>query len=44
MRISQSVRILTPMLGALMLAPAASAQAGQPCPSTLNPPPLSFET
>ena len=27
-----------------MLAPVASAQPGQPCPSTLNPAPLSFET
>jgi hypothetical protein len=44
MRIPRSIVILTPVLGALMLAPAASAQAGQPCPSTLNPPPLSFET
>jgi hypothetical protein len=32
------------VLGALMLAPAASAQSGQACPSTLNPPALSFET
>jgi hypothetical protein len=27
-----------------MLAPGASAQAGQPCPSNLKPPPLAFET
>jgi hypothetical protein len=26
------------------MAPTASAQAGQPCPATLNPPALSFET
>jgi hypothetical protein len=43
MRIPRSLLILTPVLGALMLAPAASAQAGQQCPSTLNPAPLSFE-
>jgi hypothetical protein len=36
--------IVAPILGLLLLAPAASAQAGRPCPSTLNPPPLSFET
>jgi hypothetical protein len=35
---------LAPILEALLLAPAASAGAGRPCPSTLNPPPLSFET
>jgi hypothetical protein len=35
---------LAPIVGALLLAPAASAGAGQPCPSNLNPPPLSFET
>jgi hypothetical protein len=29
---------------AATVAPVASAQSGQPCPSTLNPPPLSFET
>jgi hypothetical protein len=44
MHIPRSVLALTPVLGALMLAPAASAQAGQPCPPTLNPPVLSFET
>jgi hypothetical protein len=33
-----------PALGALMLAPAASAGAGHPCSPTLNPPPLAFET
>jgi hypothetical protein len=35
---------LAPILGALLLAPAASAGAGQPCSPTLNPPPPSFET
>jgi hypothetical protein len=35
---------LAPILGALLLAPAASAGAGQPCSPTLNPPALSFET
>jgi hypothetical protein len=35
---------LAPILGALLLAPAASASAGQLCSPTLNPPPLSFET
>jgi hypothetical protein len=44
MRTPRSLLTLTPVLGALLLAPAASAQAGQPCPSTLNPPALSFET
>jgi hypothetical protein len=33
-----------PILGLLLLAPVASAQARQQCPSTLNPPALSFET
>jgi hypothetical protein len=44
MRTPHSLLVLTPTVALLMLAPAASAQAGQPCPSTLNPPPLSFET
>jgi hypothetical protein len=44
MRIPKTLLALTPILGALLLAPAASAGAGQPCPSNLNPPPLSFET
>jgi hypothetical protein len=35
---------LAPILGALLLAPAASAGAGRPCPQTLNPSPPSFET
>jgi hypothetical protein len=43
MQLRRSILILTPVLGALALAPAASAQAGQPCASTLNPPPPSFE-
>lgn len=33
-----------PVLGLLLLAPGASARAGQPCPSTLNPPAFAFET
>jgi hypothetical protein len=44
MRTPPSLLILAPILGLLLLAPAASAQGGQPCPSTLNPPALSFET
>lgn len=44
MHLPRSLLLLTPVLGLLMLAPGASAQAGQPCPSTLNPPPPSFET
>lgn len=44
MRILRSLLIITPMLGVLTLVPDASAQSGQPCPSTLNPPPPSFET
>jgi hypothetical protein len=44
MRTPPSLLILAPILGLVLLAPAASAQAGQPCPSTLNPPALSFET
>ena len=44
MRIPRTLFALTPVLGLLLLAPIASAQAGQPCPSTLTPPPLSFET
>src|SRR5262249_10825795 len=44
MRTRRSLPILAPILGLLLLAPAASAQAGQPCPSTLNPPVLPFET
>jgi hypothetical protein len=44
MHIPRTHLALTPVLGLLMLAPGASAQAGQPCRSTLNPPALSFET
>jgi hypothetical protein len=44
MRTPRSFLILAPILGLLLLAPAASAQAGQPCPSMLNPPAPSFET
>jgi hypothetical protein len=44
MRIPRTLLALTPVLGLWVLAPSASAAAGQPCPSTLNPPPLSFET
>jgi hypothetical protein len=44
MRTPPSLLILAPILGLLLLAPAASAQASQPCPSTLNPPALPFET
>ncbi len=42
MRTRRSLLILAPMLGLLLLAPAASAQTGQPCPSTLNSPALSL--
>jgi hypothetical protein len=35
---------LPSIVGVLLIAPGASAQAGQPCPSTLNPPPPSFES
>jgi hypothetical protein len=44
MRIAKTLLVLSPVLGLLLLAQAASAQSGQPCPSTLNPPPPSFET
>jgi hypothetical protein len=44
MRIPRALLALAPTLGILLLAPAASAQAAQACPSTLNPPALSFET
>ena len=44
MRIHRSLLAVVPVLGLLLFVPAASAQAGQPCPSTLNPPALSFET
>jgi hypothetical protein len=42
--VRRAVARLAPALGLLVLASAASAQAGQPCPSTLNPSPPSFET
>jgi hypothetical protein len=44
MRVPKTFLALTPALGLLLLAPAASAGAGQPCSPTLNPPALSFET
>jgi hypothetical protein len=44
MHAPKTLLALIPMLGLLLLVPAASAQSGQPCPSTLNPLPLSFET
>jgi len=46
MRTRRSLLMMVPVVGLrlVLLAPAASAQAGQPCPSTLNPPALSFET
>ena len=44
MHIPRALLALAPIVGALLLAPAASAQAGHPCSPTLNPPPPSFET
>jgi hypothetical protein len=44
MRIPRALLAVAPTLGLMLLVPVASAQAGQPCPSSLNPPPLSFET
>jgi hypothetical protein len=44
MHIPRLILPLAPIIGLVVLTPAASAQAGQSCPSTLNPPPPSFET